>query len=96
YYLVTDEAGNQATLMFEIRADMLDNYDDSGREIVETFRIVPRVDPAEKAAAEKAAREAAAKAKQAAADAPKAPEGRGIDAEKADAAELERAPSPEK
>ena len=87
--------------MFEIRADMLDNYDDSGREIVETFRIVPRVDPAEKAAAEKAAREAAEKAKQAAADAdadaPKAPEGRGIDAAtQADAAELERAPSPEK
>lgn len=95
YYLVTDEAGNQATLMFEIRADMLDNYDDSGREIVETFRIVPRVDPAAKAAAEKAAREAAQKAKEDA-DAPKAPEGRGIDAEKADDAELERAPSPEK
>ena len=81
--------------MFEIRADMLDNYDDSGREIVETFRIVPRVDPAAKAAAEKAAREAAQKAKEDA-DAPKAPEGRGIDAEKADDAELERAPSPEK
>lgn len=94
YYLVTDKDGNQATLMFEIRADILERYDDSGREIVETFRIVPRVDPAAKAAAEKAAREAAAKARRDA-DAPNAPEGLGVDAQTPDAA-LERAPSPQK
>ena len=28
--------------MFELRAEMLDSYDDSGNEIVETFRIIPR------------------------------------------------------
>lgn len=42
YYLVTDPDGNQATIMFELRAEMLDSYDDSGNEIVETFRIIPR------------------------------------------------------
>ena len=42
YYLVTDPDGNQATIMFELRADMLESYDDSGNEIVETFRIIPR------------------------------------------------------
>lgn len=59
YYLITDEDGNQATIMFEIRADLLDQYDDSGSRIVETFELVPRVDPAAKAAAERAAAEAA-------------------------------------
>ena len=42
YYLITDKDGNQATIMFELRADLLDKYDDSGNEIVESFRIVPR------------------------------------------------------
>ena len=42
YYLITDKEGNQATIMFEIRADLLDRYDDSGNEIVESFRFAPR------------------------------------------------------
>ena len=42
YYLITDKEGNQATIMFEIRADFLDRYDDSGNEIVESFRLLPR------------------------------------------------------
>ena len=42
YYLVTDKEGNQATIMFELRADLLDQYDDSGNEIVESFRLAPR------------------------------------------------------
>ena len=42
YYLVTDKEGNQATIMFELRADLLEQYDDSGNEIVESFRLVPR------------------------------------------------------
>ncbi len=42
YYLVTDKEGNQATIMFEIRAEFLDRYDDSGNEIVESFRLIPR------------------------------------------------------
>ena len=42
YYLVTDKEGNQATIMFELRADLLDKYDDSGNDIVESFRLVPR------------------------------------------------------
>ena len=28
--------------MFELRADLMDKYDDSGNEIVESFRLVPR------------------------------------------------------
>lgn len=42
YYLITDKDGNQATIMFELRADLLEKYDDSGNDIVETFRLVPR------------------------------------------------------
>ncbi|MGI6401487.1 MAG: hypothetical protein ACOX0A_05175 [Thermoguttaceae bacterium] len=42
YYLVTDKDGNQATIMFELRADLLDKYDDSGNDIVESFVLVPR------------------------------------------------------
>lgn len=42
YYLVTDKDGNQATIMFELRADFLDKYDDSGNEIVESFRLRDR------------------------------------------------------
>ena len=42
YYLITDKEGNQATIMFELRADLIDKYDDSGNEIVESFRLVPR------------------------------------------------------
>lgn len=42
YYLITDPKGNQATIMFEIRAEFLDRYDDSGNEIVESFRFVPK------------------------------------------------------
>lgn len=42
YYLITDKDGNQATIMFEIRADMLEQYDDSGNDIVESFRLSPR------------------------------------------------------
>lgn len=43
YYLVTDEDGNQATIMFEIRGDLLERYDESGAEIVESFKLTPRV-----------------------------------------------------
>lgn len=42
YYLLTDKEGNQATIMFEIRADFLDRYDDSGNQIVESFRFAPK------------------------------------------------------
>ena len=42
YYLVTDKNGAQATIMFELRADLLEQYDDSGNEIVESFKLVPR------------------------------------------------------
>lgn len=54
YYLVTDKEGNQATIMFEIRADLLDRYDDSGNEIVESFRLVPRSSAGLQATLEKA------------------------------------------
>lgn len=40
YYLITDAAGHQVTVMFEIRADKLQEYGDSGREIVDTFRLI--------------------------------------------------------
>ncbi len=53
YYLITDKQGNQATIMFEIRADLLDQYDDSGNEIVETFKIAPKNDLGLKASLEK-------------------------------------------
>lgn len=42
YYLITDQEGNQATIMFEIRADLLDRYDDSGNEVIESFRFVSK------------------------------------------------------
>lgn len=42
YYLITDKDGNQATIMFELRADLMEQYDDSGNEIVESFRLAPR------------------------------------------------------
>ncbi len=42
YYLITDKEGNQATIMFEIRADFLDRYDDSGTAIVESFKLIPK------------------------------------------------------
>ncbi|MCF0233377.1 MAG: hypothetical protein HUK22_00200 [Thermoguttaceae bacterium] len=41
--------------MFEVLADSLDKYADAGLKIVDTFELVPRVDPNAKAAAEKAA-----------------------------------------
>lgn len=42
YFLLTDQEGNQATIMFEIRAEFLERYDDSGNEIVESFRFAPK------------------------------------------------------
>ena len=42
YYLITDKEGNQSTIMFEIQANLLDRYDDSGNEIVRSFRPAPR------------------------------------------------------
>lgn len=41
YYLLTDPQGNQVTLMFEIRADMLEKFGPYGREILQSFRIIP-------------------------------------------------------
>lgn len=40
YYLITDAAGHQVTVMFEIRADELDRFGDSGREIIDSFRLL--------------------------------------------------------
>ncbi len=47
YYLLTDPAGNQVTLMFEIRADMLEKFGPYGREILQSFRIIPPPDSQE-------------------------------------------------
>lgn len=47
YYLLTDDYGNQTTLMFEIRADMLDVFDTAGQEILESFRMIVSMDSAD-------------------------------------------------
>ena len=41
YYLITDSQGYQVTVMYDIAADKLDRFGDSGREIVETIAIIP-------------------------------------------------------
>ena len=40
YYLITDPLGHQVTVMFEIMAERLDDFGDSGREIVDTFKML--------------------------------------------------------
>lgn len=44
YYLLTDPEGNQATVMFEIRADMLELFEGMADEIVQSFKLIPRPD----------------------------------------------------
>lgn len=41
YYLFTDKSGYQVTVMYDIAADKLDRFGDSGREIIETLNIIP-------------------------------------------------------
>lgn len=41
YYLLTDQSGYQVTVMYDIAADKLDRFDDSGREIIESLNIIP-------------------------------------------------------
>ena len=41
YYLLTDPEGNQVTVMFEIRAEMLDRFEGQSEEIIQSFRIIP-------------------------------------------------------
>ncbi len=41
YYLLTDQSGYQVTVMYDIAADKLDRFGDSGREIIETLNIIP-------------------------------------------------------
>ena len=40
YYLITDPLGHQVTVMFEIMAERLNDFGDSGREIVDTFDML--------------------------------------------------------
>ncbi len=46
YYLLTDKSGYQVTVMYDIAADKLDRFGDSGREIIETLNIIPPPDTA--------------------------------------------------
>ena len=41
YYLFTDKSGYQVTVMYDIAADKLDRFGDSGREIIESLNIIP-------------------------------------------------------
>lgn len=45
YYLLTDKSGYQVTVMYDIAADKLDRFGDSGREIIETLNIIPPPEP---------------------------------------------------
>ena len=41
YYLLTDQSGYQVTVMYDIAADKLESFGDSGREIIESLNIIP-------------------------------------------------------
>jgi hypothetical protein len=41
YYLLTDRSGYQVTVMYDIAADKLERFGDSGREIIESLNIIP-------------------------------------------------------